>query len=51
MLGATTFHWTDKPLSTHEIKLPSAGAKADELFVLSYCNRHDLWLAHTKLEL
>jgi superoxide reductase len=50
VLGATTFKWTDKPVSTHEFKTPAVGGKANDLFVLSYCNRHDLWLAHTKLE-
>ena len=50
VLGAKTFHWKDEPVSTHEIKIPSGGAKAGELFVMSYCNLHDLWLAHTKLK-
>ena len=50
VLGATTFHWQDKPVSEYEIALPD-GDKGKELFVMSYCNLHDLWLVHTKLEI
>ncbi len=49
VLGAKTFHWSDQPLSTHEIKLSSGNNKAGELFVMSYCNLHDLWLVHTRI--
>lgn len=51
VLGAETFSWDDKPLSTYEIELPSgSSAKAKQLFVTSYCNLHDLWLAEAKLD-
>jgi superoxide reductase len=49
VLGAKTFTWKDQPRSTHEIKL-AAGEKYDHVFVLSYCNLHDLWLVHTELK-
>ncbi len=49
VLGATTFSWEDKPTSTYEIKLGDIG-DAQRVFVTSYCNLHDLWLAHTKIE-
>jgi superoxide reductase len=49
VLGAKTFLWTDQPVSTHEIKLPADG-KTQHVFVLSYCNLHDLWLAHAELK-
>jgi len=49
VLGAKTFSWKDQPVSTHEIKLP-AGGKSQHVFVLSYCNLHDLWLAHAELK-
>jgi len=49
VLGAKTFHWDDKPISTHEIALPE-GAKSQQLYVLSFCNLHDLWLLKTSLE-
>ena len=49
VLGAKTFSWKDKPVSTHEIKVSAIG-KSPNVFVTSYCNMHDLWLAHTKLE-
>ena len=49
VLGAKTFSWKDQPLSTHEIKL-AAGEKLDHVFVLSYCNKHDLWMAHAELK-
>ena len=49
VLGAHTFSWKDKPISTHEIKLAADG-KVPHVFVLSFCNLHDLWVAHTKLE-
>jgi superoxide reductase len=47
VLGAKTFHWDDDPISTHEIKL---GGDCKHVFVMSYCNLHDLWVAHAKLE-
>ena len=50
VLGAKTFHWDDDPVSTYEIAVPSAGCKRNNLFVMSYCNLHDLWLAQTKLD-
>lgn len=50
VLGAKTFQWTDQPLSTYEIKLPAGSGKASELFVTSFCNLHDLWLAQTSLK-
>jgi superoxide reductase len=49
VLGAKTFSWKDQPVSTHEIKLPADG-KTQHVFVLSYCNLHDLWLAHAELK-
>jgi len=49
VLGAKTFSWKDEPISTHELKLPAEG-KAQHVFVLSYCNLHDLWLAHAELK-
>jgi superoxide reductase len=49
VLGAKTFSWKDQPESTHEVKL-EAGQKLDHVFVLSYCNLHDLWLAHVELK-
>ncbi len=49
VLGAKTFTPKDKPVSTHDIKL-EAVAKSPTLFVTSYCNLHDLWLAQVKLE-
>ena len=49
VLGAKTFSADDKPVSTYEIKVDALG-KTPNLFVTSYCNLHDLWLAHTKLE-
>ena len=49
VLGAKTFSWKDEPISTHEIKLAADG-KAQHVFVLSYCNLHDLWLAHAELK-
>jgi len=51
VLGAQTFAWDDKPLSTYEVELPSGGsAKAKQLFVTSYCSLHDLWLAQTNID-
>jgi superoxide reductase len=49
VLGAKTFSWKDQPVSTHEIELAADG-KAQHVFVLSYCNLHDLWLAHAELK-
>ena len=49
VLGAKTFSWKDQPISTHEIKLAADG-KTQHVFVLSYCNLHDLWLAHAELK-
>jgi len=49
VLGAKTFSWKDQPISTHEIKLPAEG-KEQHVFVLSYCNLHDLWVAHAVLK-
>ena len=45
VLGAKTFSWKDKPVSTHEIKLAATG-KEQHVFVTSYCSLHDLWVAH-----
>ena len=50
-LGAETFHWEDEPVSTHEIELPAGCEKSKQLFVMSYCNLHDLWLVQTNLEI
>jgi superoxide reductase len=50
VLGAKTFSWEDEPESTYEIELPTGSDKSKQLFVTSYCNLHDLWLAQTKLE-
>jgi len=49
VLGAKTFSPDDKPVSTHEIKVAALG-KTPNVFVTSYCNLHDLWLAQAKLE-
>ena len=49
VLGGKTFSWKDKPVSTYEIKVSALG-KTQHVFVTSFCNMHDLWLAHTKLE-
>lgn len=49
VLGAKTFSCKDQPISTHEIKLAADG-KTQHVFVLSYCNLHDLWLAHAELK-
>jgi desulfoferrodoxin (superoxide reductase-like protein) len=48
VLGAKTFNWKDKPVSTYEIDLPAGGKRG--LFVMSYCSKHDLWLAQTQLD-
>ncbi len=48
VLGGETFHWDDKPISNHEMKLPQG--QSQDLYVLSYCNKHDLWLARTQLK-
>lgn len=49
VLGAKTFSWKDKPVSTYEVDLP-AGGKSQSLFVMSYCSKHDLWLAQAQLD-
>ncbi len=49
VLGAKTFSWKDEPVSTYEVKLP-AGSGPQTVFVTSFCNKHDLWLARTKLD-
>jgi superoxide reductase len=49
VLGAKTFLPKDKPVSTYEVKLESLG-DSSSVFVTSFCSLHDLWLAHTKLE-
>ena len=49
VLGAKTFSPDDKPVSTHEVKVEALG-KTPNVFVTSYCNLHDLWLAQAKLE-
>ncbi len=49
VLGAKTFSPKDKPVSTFEVKLAGLG-DSSSVFVTSFCNLHDLWLAHTKLE-
>lgn len=51
VLGAHTFHWDDEPVSEHEIEIPPADCgKSHQLFAMSYCSLHDLWLVQTKLE-
>ena len=47
VLGAKTFHWKDDPVSEYEFELKG---ECKHLFVMSYCNLHDLWVAHTVLE-
>lgn len=47
VLGAKTFSWEDKPVSECEFELDG---KCKQLFVMSYCNLHDLWVAPTVLE-
>ena len=47
VVGAKTFHWEDDPESEYEFELEG---KCKHLFVMSYCNLHDLWVAHTVLE-
>ena len=47
VVGATTFHWEDEPVSEYEFE--NTG-ECKSLFVMSFCNLHDLWLAHTVLE-
>ena len=47
ILGAQTFGWQDKPVSSHEVKLTG---KCKHVFVTSFCNLHDLWVAHIELE-
>ena len=49
VLGAKTFSWKDQPASTHEIKVAADG-KVPHVYVLSYCNLHDLWVLHTELK-
>ncbi|MHB8968950.1 MAG: desulfoferrodoxin family protein [Pirellulaceae bacterium] len=49
VLGSKTFSPKDKPVSTYEVKLEGVG-DSSSVFVTSFCNLHDLWLAHTKLE-
>lgn len=44
VLGESVFFPTDKPISTYEI---SGGHK--ELFALSFCNLHDLWVSEITL--
>ncbi len=48
VLGAKTFSWKDKPVSTYEIKSDAIGDNKHVL-VTSFCNLHDLWVAHTEL--
>lgn len=48
VLGSKTFSSDDKPVSTYEIKVDAVG-KTPNVFVTSYCNLHDLWLAQAKL--
>jgi len=50
VLGAKTFSWKDKPISEYEVALPE-GENGNTVFVTSFCNQHDLWLARTKVEL
>jgi superoxide reductase len=49
VLGSKTFSSKDKPVSTYEIKVEALG-KTPNVFVTSFCNMHDLWLAQAKLE-
>ena len=48
VLGAKTFSWKYKPVSTYEVDLP-AGGKSQSLFVMSYCSKNDLWLVQVQL--
>jgi len=50
VVGAKTFHWKDEPNSSFEIKLSESCAKSKDLYVMSYCNLHDLWLLQTKVD-
>ena len=50
VVGAHTFHWNDEPTSSYEIKLPAGCDKSRQLYVMSYCSLHDLWLAQTKVD-
>ena len=50
VLGGNTLSWKDKPISVFEVKMP-AGGEAPTVFVTSFCSKHDLWLARTKLEI
>ena len=51
VLGAKTFSWKDEPASEFEFEMPDKDdCKCKDLYVMSYCNLHDLWLAHTKLD-
>ena len=47
VIGAKTFHWKDEPVSEYEVELDG---NCKHLFVMSYCNKHDLWVAHTAIE-
>jgi len=49
VLGAKTFNWSDEPKSSYVIDL-SDECVGKPVFVTSYCNLHDLWLAEVKLE-
>ena len=46
VLGGKTFSWEDQPTSTFE--LPSA-IDGKTIFVTSFCNKHDLWIAAVKV--
>ncbi len=47
VVGANTFHWDDKPVSEYEFELEG---DCQQLYVMSYCNMHDLWVAKTVIE-
>ena len=49
VLGAKTFTWKDEPNSKYEIKL-TGECVGKPVYVTSFCNLHDLWLAEVKLE-
>lgn len=51
VVGAKTFSWEDEPASEFEFELlDKKDCKCKELYVMSYCNLHDLWLAQMKLD-
>jgi len=47
VVGAKTFNWKDDPVSEYEYELKG---DCKELYVMSFCNLHDLWVAPTMLK-